>query len=281
MKTQSVTEQVRELYDQVPYFAYGEDYFPVIKSLGMSREEFAAFAKDKRALEVGCGGGHLSAFLSQFFESVVGADISPHSLERARAEAAKRRIKNLEFIQADLFDEAFVNANESAFDFVLCYGVLHHTANSSLGYARLVKLLKPGGLLVVGVYSRTMLKYRLQRKWVLLNAGDNWQKRKEQANRLFFGGKGSDLELYDGYVNPQVSFHSIAEVFNWLKSNRLAYVGSWPPIELFAYLDLIRKHHVRRTYSSLNYSNFMFMIVELLWLLRGKSIMVSLAGKKV
>ncbi len=282
MSHQETSQKVAALYNEVSYVAFGEDYFPVVKSLGLTAQEFSQFAKGKRALEVGCGGGQLTAFLARNFDHVTAIDISSSSLNIARQQNAKLGINNVEFLEANLFDDAFVSKYLESFDFILCYGVLHHTANPKEGYERLVKMLKVGGSLTVGVYSRTQILYRIKRKIVLWLAGDDWKKREHLANRLWFGGKGNRVSIFDGYVHPQVSFHSIVQVYEWAKNNRLSYISSWPLFELRWYWDkLLKRKIVTKNYRSWNYNGLAFFLVELVWVLIGKSVMVSMSVKKI
>lgn len=280
MPYEDISKKVADLYNTVSYSAYGEDYFPVVKSLGLSRERFAGFAAGKRALEVGCGGGQLTAFLARNFISVTAVDISTKSLTVAREQCAKLGISNAEFLEANLFDDEFLNKYVGSFDFILCYGVLHHTGNPQEGFSRLTKLLKPAGYLTVGLYSRTQLFYRIKRKIVLLLAGDNWKKREYWANRLWFGGKGNLVSIYDGYVHPQVSFHSINGVYGWAKHVGLEYVSSWPFFEIKWYLDKLFSGQSSKKYNKWNYYHTAFLLAELIWLLRGKSVMVSMSASK-
>ncbi len=264
------TDRVKEMYNKVSYTAYNEDYFPVFKALGLSRQELEAEFKNKTALEVGCGGGQLSAFMASFFGHVTAVDISTKSLETATAECAKRGINNIEFKEANIFDQAFIEANKNKFDFILCYGVLHHTANPEQGFKNLTQLLKPGGKLLVGVYSRTQIWYRIKRQVVIWLAGDNAEKRARIANKLFFNSKANIVSLYDGYVHPQVSLHSIGEVYGWARKNNLNYIGSWPYFELPKYFSLSDSWHFLPA----------FWLTELVWILSGKSVMVSMAAIK-
>lgn len=78
-------------------------------------------------------------FLATFFGKVTGVDLSSESIILARKKQEELNIKNVEFYQADLFDNEFLNNNKSKYDYILCYGVLHHTPDPKLGYARLVK----------------------------------------------------------------------------------------------------------------------------------------------
>lgn len=260
-----MAHEVKDLYDAVPYSAFADDYFPVVKALGLDKEGFAAFAKGKDVMEVGSGGGQISVFLSHYFASVTGADISTGSLEASRQRVAENGVTNANFVQADLFDDAFIEKYAGRFDMVICYGVLHHTKDPRGGYKRLVKLLKPGGTLLIGVYSRTQFPYRIRRAIVLLLAGKDWEKRERIANRLWFKNKGSKVALFDGYVHPQVSFHSIGGVRAWVTENKLSYTGSWPPFETKWYWRYLPQSR---------------LLTELIWILSGKSVMVSVAAKK-
>jgi SAM-dependent methyltransferase len=275
-----VTESVKKLYDTVPYAAYGEDYFPVFKSLGLSREAFKSAFANKQALEVGCGGGQLTAFMANNFQHVTGVDISQKSLDYAKKICSERGLNNVDFLEGNLFDDLFLNSHTGQYNFILCYGVLHHTADPRQGFERLCALLKPGGILLVGVYSRTMLTYRLKRKLILLLAGEDWGKREFWAKRLFFKNSSRLLSIYDGFVHPQVSFHSIRQVYNWLQENSLQYLGSWPSIELSWYINRFLGKAEKPASSKVRVRPRWFLAVELLWIISGKQVMVSVAAKK-
>lgn len=279
MQTEEVSKKVAAMYDAVSHTAYGENYFPVVKSLGLSPEEFKVFAAGKKALEVGSGGGQLSVFLSGYFDQVTGIDISAKSLEIAAKEARARGIPNLSFEQGNLFDDDFLKKYAGVFDFVLCYGVLHHTADPAEGYKRLATLLKSGGYLVTGVYSRTQLAYRIKRQIVIWLSGSDQKKKEATANKLFFKNKGPLVHLYDAYVHPQVSFHSISEVYSGAAKAGLNFIGSWPNIELSWYFGKLTRKPAGK-FGKWNYNKLMFLIVESLWILSGKSVMVSMAARK-
>jgi SAM-dependent methyltransferase len=54
-------------------------------------EAFRVPAERRRALDFGCGVGRVTLPLAQFFDEVVGADISPAMLDRARARDVSGR----------------------------------------------------------------------------------------------------------------------------------------------------------------------------------------------
>lgn len=282
-QVKTTTEQVRKLYNEVPYSAYGMDCFPVIKSLRLTPKQLPEWGRDKSVLEVGCGAGHIICYLAGFAHKATGVDISSKSLELARKKSAELGVANVDFLQADFFDEEFLKQYEASFDYILCYGVLHHTNNPYLGFTNLLRLLKPGAQITVGLYSRTELVYRIKRKIVLWLAGKDWGKRERWANRLYFKGQGDKLRIFDSYVHPVVSFHSIAEIFSWGEKNNLAYVGSWPPIEFFYYFKIFKKPFppANEPVKIGMLKKIFFWLVELIWILSGKSVMVSLTFKKL
>jgi len=103
------------------------------------------------------------------------------------------------------------------------------------------------------------------------------EKRELWAQKLFKNMR--DVTLFDSFVHPQVSFHSIQEVYGWAHSNKFLYVGSWPPIELSYYtglfLEKINRGYKKILYGDWNYLSIFFFIVEAMWVMLGKSVMVN------
>jgi 2-polyprenyl-3-methyl-5-hydroxy-6-metoxy-1,4-benzoquinol methylase len=106
------------------------------------------FFRGKRALDAGCGSGRWSYALAELGAEVVGCDLTAGGLESARANLPQ---DNVRLYQADLFRLPF--APES-FDFVMSWGVLHHTPDTRAAFGQLVPLVRPGGILFVMVYKR-------------------------------------------------------------------------------------------------------------------------------
>ncbi len=83
--------------------------------------------------------------ISALVKSVRAIDISTGMIEIAKAKAASAGVVNVEFEKADIFDEQFEN---SSFDVVLAFNVLHTVHDPKRVVQRTVGLLKPGGLFI-------------------------------------------------------------------------------------------------------------------------------------
>jgi 2-polyprenyl-3-methyl-5-hydroxy-6-metoxy-1,4-benzoquinol methylase len=103
-----------------------------------------------RALDAGCGSGRWSYALSELGAEVVAFDLTDGGVEAAHENLGDR--ENVTVCQASVFEPPF--APES-FDFVMSWGVLHHTPNTRAAFNSLVPLVKPGGTLYVMVYEQT------------------------------------------------------------------------------------------------------------------------------
>ncbi len=114
--------------------------------------------KGKLVLDVGCGMGRFAEVATRWGARVVGVDLS------AAAEVAAKNLADRDFtaFQADVFALPF--APES-FDVIYSIGVLHHTPDCEAAVKTLDKYLKPGGLLVVWLYSGYNKWYRFSDFW--------------------------------------------------------------------------------------------------------------------
>jgi len=103
------------------------------------------FLKPRRGdaiLEAGCGYGRITETLVTNEAEVVGIDIS----ESMIAYCLKRFTTNFKGLVVDITYTPF---NDAAFDKVLCNGVLMHVEDPEGVVKELVRVLKPGGLLLI------------------------------------------------------------------------------------------------------------------------------------
>jgi 2-polyprenyl-3-methyl-5-hydroxy-6-metoxy-1,4-benzoquinol methylase len=111
----------------------------------LSREFFQGI----RALDAGCGSGRWTYALAELGANVVAFDLTSGGIEAVYENLGRR--ENVTVCQANLFEPPFA---EESFDFVMSWGVLHHTPDTRAAFERLVPLVKRGGTLYVMVYER-------------------------------------------------------------------------------------------------------------------------------
>ncbi|HZR09598.1 MAG TPA: methyltransferase domain-containing protein [Myxococcales bacterium] len=230
------TEAVRGFYAQAPFPAYPpRDSYGWLRARA-ERSEFArlldrAIPGDARVLEVGCGTGQMSLFLATADRLVIGADLARPSLELA--ESARRRygIDRAVFVETDLRAPGL---RPFAFDVVYSSGVLHHTPDPRASFAAIVRLVRPGGMLVLGLYNAyARLPHRLRRGVARLT-GFRWfpgdpvlrERRAEPARR--------EAWLRDQYRHVEEHRHTLREVQGWFRENGVEYVRAYPDTQLAA-----------------------------------------------
>ena len=101
--------------------------------------------RNKEVLEAGCGGGQHTSFIAPYAKTITSVDLNTVEI----AEKRNKDFNNIEFIEDDI---AVMNLNKQ-FDIVFCIGVIHHTDNPDLTVENLKKHVKPGGRLILWVYS--------------------------------------------------------------------------------------------------------------------------------
>jgi SAM-dependent methyltransferase len=77
-------------------------------------------------------------------------DLSLASLAYAKRKTTELGITNLEYFQADILK---LDQLEQEFDIIESVGVLHHMNEPMAGWRVLTDCLKPGGLMMIGLYS--------------------------------------------------------------------------------------------------------------------------------
>jgi len=103
-------------------------------------------------LIAGCGTGKHSIGTASGFSDcqVTAVDLSLASLAYAKRKTAELGITNLEYLQADILK---LDQLEQEFDIIESVGVLHHMNEPMTGWRVLTDLLKPSGLMRIGLYS--------------------------------------------------------------------------------------------------------------------------------
>ncbi len=156
-----VTAAVRAQYETHPYPRWlscrrreAKALAAVVQELFPSLKLPAQAPGTTNILVAGCGTGKHAADVSTRFSDceVLAVDLSRRSLAFGARRAAELEIGNISFAQADLLA---LGALERRFHLIESVGVLHHLAEPIAGWRVLTGLLEPGGLMRIGLYSRT------------------------------------------------------------------------------------------------------------------------------
>jgi SAM-dependent methyltransferase len=101
--------------------------------------------RGKRVLDAGCGGGHMLGYIKDLVKAGVGVDLNTASLVRERF----RKCTHIRIYEGD----AATWHAEDGFDIVYSIGVVHHTQDPEETVRNLMRLVRPGGKLVIWVYG--------------------------------------------------------------------------------------------------------------------------------
>ena len=125
--------------------------------------------------DLGCGDGYLTVELSRFAKRVIAVDRSEAALARARERVERlvrrspgeggRRLNNVEWKRGELEK---LPLKDAIVDVALLSQVLHHASAPEKAMSEAVRVLKPGGRVLV-------LELRgHQEQWVRERLGDKW-----------------------------------------------------------------------------------------------------------
>ena len=186
----------------------------------------ADYFKGKIVLDAGCGVGRLTYALTQLGAYVIAVDYNDEAVKIAHEYF--RNNPRISVIQADILNLPF--AKES-FDFILSFGVLHHTGNTKEAFDKIVPLVKDNGIFFVMLYE----KYNHFKLWFT----DQFRKltlrmKKEKLYRLSifmsnickyavfrfplkpFIDIGYSAEgNYDAFAKSINEHHTAEEIFHW------------------------------------------------------------------
>ncbi len=224
------TEAVRRFYAEAPFPGYPpRDSLPALRA----RAERSVFARlidqaipgDARIVEIGCGTGQMCLYLVRADRVVIGADLTRASLRLGAAAAQRFGLDRVQFVETDLLRPGL---KPEAFDVVYSSGVVHHTPSPRAAFARLARLARPGGIIVLGVYNTfARVPLRLRRLAARLSGFrlipfDRVlrDRRHEPARR--------EAWLRDQYRHPEEHTHTLAEVQGWFAENRVEYLQAYP-----------------------------------------------------
>lgn len=226
-ETGDVTAKVRSFYETHPFPSYeGLEEFGELVAKGLSnsfsRDLLAAVGYNKTILECGCGTGQMSHFLQLNNNHVLGIDLSLSSLALAMEHKRRNGLERSAFAQMNIFELA---VKDASFDVVISHGVLHHTFDARKAFAQIVKKVKPGGIVMVGLYNYYARVPTFIRSKLIRFFGP---KLDYVVRTKIRDARKADIWVKDQYFNPHESWHSIDDVLEWFRENDVEYLNVTP-----------------------------------------------------
>lgn len=132
-------------------------------------------------LDLGCGGGFLSNFLSKKGHKVTGLDISEDALKVARRYDFTKKVS---YLRGDAYKLPF---NKNSFDVVCAMDFLEHVEKPNEIIKEVSRVLKPGGQFLFYTFNRNFLS------WLLVIKGVEWILKKTPEN----------LHVYHLFIKPK------------------------------------------------------------------------------
>lgn len=128
--------------------------------------ESATPLKNLTLLDVGCGGGLISEPMARLGATTTSIDAGLENVKTASLHALQAGLQ----IDYRCQSAEELAAEGAQFDAVLALEIIEHVANPDLFYNALIKMVKPGGILILSTLNRTTKSYALgiiAAEWVL------------------------------------------------------------------------------------------------------------------
>ncbi len=175
--TDDVSLKVRDQYEHSPYprwfrtslqksrplLAVLWDKFPNSMHSGVD------ISDTPEIMIAGCGTGLLAIETAMRYRnaSITALDLSQNSLAYAKRKSSELNVDQVRWVSGDILA---LKGSDARYDMIDCSGVLHHMGNPIEGWKILRDLLKPRGVMRIGLYSKTARADFVQ------TTHDTWQK---------------------------------------------------------------------------------------------------------
>jgi SAM-dependent methyltransferase len=228
----SETKKVTNFYKESPFPNYksNDDKSTILDKgnknyLTSKFKNFIGYKKD--VLEVGCGTGQLAIYFAIGTNNrVVGLDPTIESLKLAANFSKKHNIENIDFVNADIFDDVLT---DKFFDFIWCNGVLHHTKDPYEAFRILIKSLKNEGYVLIGLYNKMGRIRTVFRRYMFKLFGSKFLDIFDPTLRnLKDNVEERNAWIRDQYIHPIESLHTIDNVLEWFDKNDIEFINSIP-----------------------------------------------------
>ena len=235
-----VSRRVRNQYEENPYPRWVRipqiEKASTVSGYLCRKFPFASFQRQSsyevaEILSACCGAGQMALEIAQSLKGrVLGVDLSLKSLGYAKRKALEFGISSIEFAQADVME---LGALGRTFDLVECSGALHYFADPFAGWRVLLTLLRPGGHMLLGLYSK------VARRGVMAM--------RERIAQWGYGPSANDIrrcrqDLRDLDKNPDLGILNTYDFFGVSTCRDLLFHVQEQQIELHAIAAFLREN---------------------------------------
>ena len=242
-----VSRKVRQQYEESPYPRWIQMAIsPKAKSTAQVCNEvkLQLHSEDIKSvfspfiLIAGCGTGQHSIRTASRFANckVTAIDLSRASLAYAQRKTSELGITNIEYLQADILNLGELGQE---FDIIESSGVLHHLEDPMAGWRVLIDLLKPGGLMKIGLYSQLARRHIVKTRKEIARRGIGTseeeikqfrqslvESQEEHQQQLAgFGDFFSLSEVRDLFFHVQEHRFTLLQIQHCLDELRLKFCG--------------------------------------------------------
>jgi ubiquinone/menaquinone biosynthesis C-methylase UbiE len=123
----------------------------------------------EKCLSICCGFGEIERSLSRLnvAKKIVGMDIAPGAVEKAKVKAKEQGLNNIDYYVGDLNND---DIPENEYDLIWANGALHHIDKLEVVIPKLKNALKSGGFLVANEYVGNNYQQVGKRQQELINS---------------------------------------------------------------------------------------------------------------
>lgn len=305
MRSKDAESKISKFYSEYPFpnipLNKKEDiYQTLIYKLiyGLTRKYLEKNNKPK-ILDVGCGTGEADLGLADGKRSILAIDNNIQSIEIAKQRVRKFNKK----VQFKHFNFVKNSLPKNYYDFIYSIGVLHHTSEPEKNFNKLVKSLKVGGYITIGIYNPYgSLKVRIRRGILKLLAGDDFEKKIEIYRKIFYRRPltlQEEVAVADAFANPYRRYYSFEQLLGWFKRNNIEYLDSAPPLELSKNIKIMyeiiknkffgKRIDLMSIWQKVTYENpskkwerskIIAFLTQLSWVPLGRGELINIVGRK-
>ena len=186
----SVADPLKFYYVPIARSFYTARFADAIRLLG---------GKTGKLLDIGCGSGIFLPELSRHCESLCASDFHPNlsrTAEMLRAEAVSASL-----VPSDARALPF---RSESFDAIVCMSVLEHIHDLDIAASEFLRVLRPGGVAIVGVPVENLMTDTMLRLSYLSLPGARLEDEHVSTHRDVLAAFGKQFEVEQGLNIPRL-----------------------------------------------------------------------------